>query len=321
MSDFFKNKHVLVTGGTGFIGSNLVNALNQHGAKVRIASRGTHKNFRDLEYDEFCKGNLENLNFCKDVVKNIDYVFHVAAQGFTSISDPKQSKHDFITNMLINSNILTACRDDVPTHFQFVSSVNVCDVGSTILTDEIPWKSHPHDAQKYFAWAKRMGELQLQSIHELGFIDGSIVRIGAAYGPKDNFDVKTARVIPSLISKIFDTSDTLEVWGSGNASRSFVYVDDIVESMLLCMEKYSEADPLNIGSSQSTSIADLVTIIHKLCNSSKKIIFDTSKLEGIPKITITTEKAKRESGWKSKIPLDEGLKNTIDWYKKNILNI
>ena len=319
MFDFFKNKHVLVTGGTGFIGSNLIYTLKQHGAKIRIASSGMRQIDWELEYDEFCKGNLINLNFCKEIVKDIDCVFHVAAQGFTSISDPNQSKYDFNTNMLINANMFNACRDGDPQYFQFVSSVNVCDAGSSILSDEIPWKSHPHDAQKYFAWTKRMGELQLQSIHELGFFKGSIVRIGAAYGPKDNFELKTARVIPSIISKIHDNSDALQVWGSGNALRSFVYIDDVVESMLLCMEKYSTSDPLNIGSSQSTSISDLVTIIHNLCKSSKKIIFDTSKPEGIPKITITTDKTKSKIGWSSKISLENGLSKTIEWYKKNIL--
>lgn len=318
MSKFFKNKSILVTGGTGFIGSNLVDFLIKEGAEVKITS----KNHNNVKYKEIevKKGDLKNMDFCKDIVKGVDYVFHLAAEGFTSIANPLETAKNFTPNITINSNIFSACSDSEVSHVLFASSLNVYDSGKEKLSDEEPWINHPHPAQKYFAWSKRLGEMQLQAFHDLGLFKGAIVRIGAAYGPKDNFDISSARVIPSLIVKAFTPKEKFIVWGSGNAQRSFVHVNDIVDAMCKCMEKYSKADPINIGSKESTSIKELANLIINITGSKKKPFFDESKPEGIPKITISTEKAKLKIGWESKINLREGLKNTILWYRENILS-
>lgn len=318
MSAFFSNKKVLVTGGTGFIGSNLVNYLFDLGADVRVVSRGHKTSFWKMK-PEIITGDLTDKEFCDRSIMGIDYVFHVAAEGFTSIANPLAAAKSFLPNILMTSNLLAACKESTVTHFQFTSSLNVYDAGLDVLSDEKPWSTEPHPAQKYFAWTKRIGEMQLCALHELGCLKGSIVRIGAAYGPNDNFDPATARVIPSLIVKAFDPAKEFIVWGSGNAKRSFVFIEDVVKAMCLCMEKYSTADPLNVGSKESTSIRDLVLLITQLSKSSHKPHFDTTKPEGIPKIVITTDKAKSKIGWEAQTSLEEGLQRTISWYRNAIL--
>jgi GDP-L-fucose synthase len=318
LSKFFSGKNVLVTGGTGFIGSNLVDFLFDLGANVRVIARGNRKGIWNKTPEIMC-GNLQEREFCNKAVKGIDYVFHLASEGFTSISNPSDSARNFTPNILINSNLLLSSKENGIKRFQFASSLNVYDSGLDILSDEKPWSNEPHPAQKYFAWTKRIGELQLRALHELGDFKGSIVRIGAAYGPRDNFDPLTARVIPSLIVKAHDANEKFVVWGTGNAQRSFVFVTDVVKAMCMCMEKYSEADPINIGSKESTSIKDLVMLIIQLSNSPKVPFFDNTKPEGIPKIVITTYKAKTKIDWEAETSLDEGLGNTISWYKKFML--
>ena len=316
MSQFFFKKHVLVTGGSGFIGSNLVDFLMKLGAKVHVATRGKRRSYWSNE-PEIIYGDLSDKEFCLRALKDIDYVFHLAAEGFTSIANPSESAKNFILNILINSNIFYACQETKVSHLLFASSLNVYDSGLDILSDEEPWTNHPHPAQKYFAWTKRIGELQVQSLHELGKTKTSIVRIGGAYGTRDNFDPQTARVIPALINKAYNLNEKFVVWGTGEAQRSFVFVDDIVEAMCLCMEKNSKADPINIGSKEPTSIKDLVSLILKIVNSPHTPYFDKTKPEGIPKIVITTSKAKSILEWEAKTPLEMGLKKTISWYEKN----
>lgn len=310
----YKNKNVLVTGATGLIGSHIVSGLLKKDANIRITIHEKANFFGSSV--ETITGDLKNYDFCEKAVTGMDYVFHLAAEGFTAIANPENSAKSFTPNILINSNIFLACKNSNVSHILFASSLNVYDADLNVLSDEQPWLSHPHNSQKFFGWTKRIAEMQAQTYHELNEFKVSIVRIGAVYGPKDNFNLENARVVPSLISKANHPKNDLVVWGSGNAQRSFVFVEDAVDAITRCMEEYSEADPVNIGSSRFTSIKELVTLIVKISNSAHIPKFDISKPEGILKTIITTEKAKSKIGWESQTSLEEGLKKTIEWYQK-----
>ena len=141
------------------------------------------------------------------------------------------------------------------------------------------------------------------------------------YGPRDNFDPKSSHVIPALIKKCFDAikenKNEIVVWGTGNATREFLYVEDATEGIMLATEKYDKPEPVNLGAGFEISIKDLVELIAKLTGFKGKIIWDTTKPDGQPRRCLDTSKAEKEFGFKAKTPFEEGLKKTIEWYKSS----
>ena len=145
----------------------------------------------------------------------------------------------------------------------------------------------------------------------------AIARPYNAYGPKDNFDPKISHVIPGIIKRVFDGENPLVVWGSGKQTRSFLYVEDLARGLLETVEKYPEADPVNIGTDEEVTIANLAKMIVELSGKKTKIVFDTAKPDGQPRRNCDTKKAKAKIGFEAQINLEKGLKKTIDWYRKN----
>ncbi len=143
-----------------------------------------------------------------------------------------------------------------------------------------------------------------------------IVRPYNCYGPRDHFDPETSHVIPALIKRVFDGENPITVWGSGKQTRAFLYVEDLAEGMIQAIEKYPVPDPLNLGTDEEISIAGLVQKIIGISGLKTKIFYDISKPDGSPRRNSNNKKAKEEIGFEAKVNLDEGLKRTIDWYKK-----
>jgi GDP-L-fucose synthase len=313
---FFKDKRVLITGGTGFVGTNLSIYLKSIGCHVRIVSRGLTEKKCNFDFEQI-KGDLSNLDDCKKVVKDIDYVFHLAASGFTSISNPSLAARTFNDNLLMNGNILRESLRAKVKSFLFASSGSVYPPNLDLLEEERAWDGNPHPSEWYFAWTKRMGELQCKSLYdEFGF-PISICRIGAVYGPYDNFDPITARVVPALIRRVVSNENPLKVWGSGKAIRSFIYVNDVVECLCDSLESYAVADPLNVASPISTTIKELVLTITEVSNYKGQVDFDTSKPEGNPLKVMSHKKAFEKIAFQAKTSLKEGLAKTIQWYQSN----
>ena len=149
----------------------------------------------------------------------------------------------------------------------------------------------------------------------------SIIRPSNIYGPRDNFDLVTSHVIPALIRKMDESDDAVTIWGSGNQTRSFIYVEDITRAMLEMAERYAIADPLNIGTEEEVTIKRLANTIMNILERDLDLIFDTTKPEGQARKFADIEKAKKKIDWKSDISLIEGLKRTIQWYKNNKNNL
>lgn len=311
----YSGKKVLITGGTGFIGSNLVEHLVKLGAKVRVISRGTKRNKLPQSGVKTIEGDLTQLDTCRNAAKGMDYVFHLAAAGGGLQYNMNHPAGTLTPNLLINTNMLEAARLENIDRYLFTSSSSVYPPDLDKLVEEKAWDGNPHVSDSFFAWSKRMGELQAQAYAEEYGMSIALVRLGNPYGPRDNFDVETSHVIPALINKAMHKVNPLVVLGTGEAMRSFVHVRDVVSAMTKVLEVYSDCDPVNIASG-SVKIKELVKIILELTKYKGKLEFDTSKPEGHLLKVMDIKKLEDKVGYKPKINLYEGIKDTIDWYQR-----
>ena len=176
----------------------------------------------------------------------------------------------------------------------------------------------PETTNEGYGWSKRMAEkLGMYYAQEFD-MKVAIVRPYNSYGPRDHFDPKISHVIPALIKRIFDGENPIVVWGSGRQTRAFLYVDDLVRGLMLAVERYPQADPVNLGTNEEVTIAELVNKIKLLIDPKRKVRFDTTKPDGSPRRNCDNSKAIQHLHFKSRIPLSVGLRHTIFWYRKYV---
>jgi GDP-L-fucose synthase len=309
----YYDKKVLVTGGTGFIGSNLVEHLLKLGAKVRTISRGNMKSGLPKDV-EVMQGDLTNLHTCRNAAKGMDYVFHLAAAGGGLVYNMNHPAGTLTPNLLINTNMLEGARLENVERYLFSGSSSVYPPNLDVLEEDKAWEGNPHGSDSFFAWSKRMGELQAKAYADEYGMSIALVRLGNPYGPRDNFDLETSHVIPALISKAVNKIDPFVVLGAGEAVRSFVHVKDVVNAMTQVLEVYSKCDPVNIASGESVKIKDLVNMVLELTNYKGELKFDVTKPEGHLLKVLSIKKLQDKVGYKPMINLREGVKDTIEWY-------
>ncbi|MBN2093419.1 NAD-dependent epimerase/dehydratase family protein, partial [candidate division KSB1 bacterium] len=181
------------------------------------------------------------------------------------------------------------------------------------------WNGYPEETNAPYGLAKKMLLVQLQAYREQYGMHGIYLLPVNLYGPRDNYDPRSSHVIPALIKKCVDAQregkDSIEVWGTGEASREFIYADDAAEGIVLATEKYDKPAPVNIGAGFEIKIKDLVQLIVNLTGFEGQIIWDPSKPDGQPRRMLDTSRAQAEFGFKAKTSFEEGLKNTIEWYR------
>lgn len=324
MSNFWRNKKVLVTGGAGFIGSHLVELLVEKGANVTVVDNLENGNLDNLERVKekikFLKKNLQDLNSAKEACRGQEVVMNLAAKVGGIEFNKKHLGTMFRDNVLINTNVLEAARQENVERFLAVSSACVYPRFCTIPTpEEEGFKDVPEPTNEGYGWAKRMAEIQGRLYAQEFGMNIGIVRPYNAYGPRDHFDAEKSHVIPALIKRMFDGEDPLVVWGDGEQSRAFLYVEDFVRGLMEVIEKYPVPDPINIGTDEEIKIKNLIKLLLKLSAKNPKVFFDTTKPVGQPRRNCDTKKAKEKVGFEARITLEEGLKKTINWYKENLL--
>lgn len=318
MANFWEGKKVLVTGGNGFIGSHLVEMLVKNNANVTIADRNPSKIL--LNNVNFIQADLEKIEDCRKASKDQDIVMNVAASVGGIEHNMAHPGTIYMKNILINTNMLEAARLENVERYLVVSSACVYKRHCTIPTPETEgYDDWPEPTNDGYGWSKRMAEIQGQLYAREFGMKIAIARPYNAYGPRDNFDPKTSHVIPALIKRVFDGENPLNVWGSGNQTRSFLYAADFARGLMEITEKYAVADPLNIGADEETTIRELVEIIIKHSGKDTKAVFDTTKPEGQPRRKCDTTKIFDKIGFKAQVSLDQGIKETIEWYKKKIM--
>jgi len=318
-SNFFKLKKVLVTGGTGFVGSHLVEKLVSLGAKVTVFDRmssGTIRFIPQLEGTvRFIKGDCAILEDASAACAGQDIVMNLAAHVGGIEYNRFHQATMLRDNLLIASTMLEAARIAAVERFLVVSSACIYPSDARIPTPETEgYRSEPEPTNGGYGWAKRMAEKLGMYYAEEFRMKVAIIRPYNAYGPRDEFDPKSSHVIPALIKRVVDGEDPVIVWGSGNQTRAFLYVDDLVDGMLKAIEKYPVPDPVNLGTDVEISVRELIEKIVKFSGKKTKIIFDTTKPDGSLRRNSDNTKAKERIGFEASTPFDTGLKKTIDYY-------
>ncbi|MEK7060624.1 MAG: SDR family NAD(P)-dependent oxidoreductase [Patescibacteria group bacterium] len=320
-STVWNGKKVLVTGGTGFIGSHVVEQLVSLKAKVRVLDRMRDGVIKNIEYlkdtVQFISGDCADESEALKACEGQQVVMNLAAKvGGIAYNSTHQATMLF-DNLKIASVMIEAARCTNVERFLVVSSACIYPADAKIPTAESEgFLREPEPTNGGYGWAKRMAEkLGMYYSQQYGMKVG-IVRPYNAYGPRDHFDPEKSHVIPALIKRVFDGENPLRVWGSGNQTRAFLYVEDFAKGLIDAIDKYPVADPVNIGTNEEVSINTLVEIIVSISGKNTKIEFDTSKPDGSPRRNSDNTKAIEKIGFRAQTKLVDGLKKTIDWYKK-----
>lgn len=310
MAKFWESKRVIVTGGAGFVGRHLCEALESRGCVV-IAPRSA-------EYDLRNEDATERLFLDHP---NLDVVFHLAATvgGIAAnVAHPAVTLYD---NAKLGLNVI---------HQAYLAGVKkVIAAGSvcaypkfapTPFIEENLWLGYPEESNGPYGVAKRLLAEQVHAYRkEYGF-NGVYLLLANIYGPRDDFNDRTSHVIPALIRKFTDARDIglpeVLLWGTGNASRDFLYVADAVDAMIVAAEKRDTPEPVNIGTGQETSVAALAHIVATEVGYTGKISWDHTKPDGQPRRVLTCGVARREMGWEFRTSLVDGIRQTVEWYMK-----
>jgi len=319
MTSFYKGKNVLVAGGGGFIGSHLVELLVESGARVRVAQRTyPSKNLTAvLSKIEFVPADLSRLEECLKVTKGMEIVFDLAAKVGGVQYNTNHPATMFFRDSILSLNMLEAARVERVDRFMCASSTCVYSPTATVPNmEEDGFKDNPDESNIGYGWAKRVAELGAKFCAREFGMKIAIVRPANIYGPRDNFDSETFHVIPALIRRVFESTGSIDVWGSGNQTRSFIYVKDAVRAMMLATEKYAVVDPINIGTDEEITIKKLIELIIRISGKDLAVRFDTSKPEGQIRKAAGISRIREKLNWSPSYSLEEGLKETIEWFKE-----
>ena len=310
---FFKNKRVLVAGGTGLIGIPLVELLLEQGARVRIASLDDPA--RAHPDAEFIRADMMQPGNCQTACTGMDFVFNMlGVKGSPKVTTTKPASF-LVPTIGLAFNLLEAARKQGVAGYLYASSIAVYSPSEVMHEDDV-WKSFPSPNDFYGGWAKRTGELHVEACRtEYGLENLTIVRPANVYGPFDNFDSQNAMVVPSLIRRALSGEPELTVWGDGSPVRDFIHARDVARCMLLVAEK-APRQPINIGSGEGVSIRQLVEVIVNQMDPRPTVAWDTSKPAGDAKRILDVARA-RELGFTPLISLEQGVREVMDWYRAN----
>jgi GDP-L-fucose synthase len=310
IAEDLNGKSILVTGGTGLIGRQIVRLLCDAGAVVKIVS--LDKIIVD-ERAEHILGDLTEFSLCKEITSGMDYVFHIAGiKGSVDLPKAKPASF-FVPLLMMNTNVLEASRINGVKKAVFSSSIGAY-ASAEVFKESEGEDREPMDLSP--GWAKRMGELQVKAYRtQYGLDNFAVVRPCNVYGPGDTFDPVTAMVIPSLMYRIHHGEDPLMVWGDGSAIRDFAYSEDVAIGTIQALYYGTDSGFVNLGSGKGYSVRELVETMHSFIPF--KYEFDTSKSGGYPKRVMDITLARKMINYDPGTSLVDGLKKTWDWFQEN----
>lgn len=313
MSIDVKMKSIVVTGGAGFLGRFVCNKLKERGCKNVFVPRSKDYNLVEM-------GNVKKL------YNNIqpDIILHLAAVVGGIGANRQNPGKFFYDNLMMGVQLIEEGRAYGIEKFVCIGTVCAYPKFTTVpFREEDLWNGYPDETNAPYGIAKKALLVQLQAYRQQYGFNGIYLLPVNLYGPYDNFDPKSSHVVPALIKKCFDAirsrKDEILIWGTGNATREFLYVEDAAEGIVLATERYIGTEPVNLGAGFEISIKDLVVKITKLTGFKGKIVWDSTKPDGQPRRKLDTSRAEQCFSYKAKTSLDDGLEKTINWYKEYVL--
>lgn len=307
----FRDRSVVVTGGTGLIGRQIVVQLCDMGARVKTLS------LDQLQADPRAPhvyGDLADLAFCKAETKGADFVVHAAGiKGSVEVTKSRPASF-FVPLVSMNTNVLEACRINGVGKVVYTSSIGAYAPGELFREEDDTFDQAPMDM--FPGWAKRMAELQIQAYRiQYGSTNFAIVRPCNVYGPGDNFDPANAMVVPSLMARLRGGERPLRIWGDGSAIRDIAYSKDVATGVIQALHHGTGDGFVNLGSGTGVSVRQLVEALRKVVDFEYE--FDTTKSSGFPRRVMDIAKARKLIGYDPGTPLEVGLRETWEWYLAN----
>ena len=305
---FWSDKRVVVTGGAGFLGRFVVQKLREQNSRHVFVPRSA-------EYDLCEKEDVDRLF---DAARP-QVIIHLAAVVGGIGANRMHPGRFFYDNAMMGLQMIEGARRHGLEKFVCLGTVCSYPKFTPVpFQEENIWNGYPEETNAPYGLAKKMLLVQLEAYRQEYGLQGIYLIPVNLYGPRDNFDLETGHVIPALIRKCVEAkragAPQLVVWGTGQATREFLYVEDAAEAIVLAAEKYEQAGPMNLGSGQEVSIRDLVEMIQAMTGYAGEVIWDQTKPDGQPRRSLDTSKASDFLGWRARVPLREGLRRTIEWY-------
>ncbi len=308
---YLENKRITVTGGAGFLGKNIVGKLKEKGCGDIFVPRSK-------DYDLVKMEDVRRLYADADP----DIVIHLAAVVGGIGANMENPGRFFYDNLMMGVQMMEQGRLNGLEKFVAVGTICCYPKFTPVpFKEENLWNGYPEETNAPYGLAKKMMLVQSHAYRQQYDFNSIFLLPVNLYGPGDNFDPCSSHVIPALIKKCFEAidsgSDSIIVWGTGKATREFLYVRDAAEAIVLAAEKYNKSEPVNIGAGFEISIKDLVDLIVNITGFSGEVIWDDSKPDGQPRRCLDVSRAEREFGFRAKMGFEEGLKRTVEWYEEN----
>lgn len=304
-------KRILVTGGAGFLGQQVISQLLAAGA-----------NRANITIPRSADCDLRVLENCHTAVKSQDVIVHLAAHvGGIGLNQVKPAEL-FYDNLMMGTQLIHAAYQAGVGKFVCVGTICAYPKFTPVpFKEEDIWNGYPEETNAPYGVAKKALLVQLQSYRQQYGFNGIYLLPVNLYGPADNFKPESSHVIPALIRKVHEAQiageQQIQVWGDGSPSREFIYVDDAARGISIATTSYDREDPVNLGTNYEITIKDLITLICKLMEYQGEIVWQTDKPNGQPRRCLDTQKATEYFGFTAAVKIEEGLKNTIEWYRNH----
>lgn len=306
---FLKGRRIVVTGGGGFLGTRVCEQLERLQPKEIFVPRSA-------DFDLRVRDDISRLL----QVAQPEVIVHLAAVVGGIEANRQNPGRYFYENAIMGIQLMEEAR--LAGIEKFITTGTICSYPKFTpvpFQEDAIWDGYPEETNAPYGLAKKMLIVQAMAYRaQYGFNAVSLLPVNL-YGPRDNFDLETSHVIPALIHKMVDARntgcDSVEVWGTGNASREFLYVDDAARAIALAAEDYNKSDPVNLGSGREISIRDLAVLIAELTRFDGEIRFNANRPDGQPRRCLETSRAEQEFGFRATTSLREGLRATIQWYE------